>query len=35
VVSDLTGPFAGGGSEPHYIGANIDRSLHQFGGVEG
>ena len=36
VIYDLTGPFAGGGSELHYLGAKIvlDHFIKQ-GGVEG
>ncbi len=36
VVYDLTGPFAGGGSELHYLGAKIMIDwFNQHGGVEG
>src|SRR5438067_1009126 len=36
VVYDLTGPFAGGGSELHYLGAKIMIDwINQHGGVEG
>ena len=36
VVYDLTGPFAGGGSDLHYLGAKIIIDcINEHGGVEG
>jgi branched-chain amino acid transport system substrate-binding protein len=36
VVYDLTGPFAGGGSELHYLGAKIIIDwFNQQGGIDG